>query len=144
MLLKSVRSILIVTILLTGISCSKSNGGSASNETIASIITQGSWKVHLYLNESKDETVSYSSFVFTFNSNGSMAAVNGAVTTTGSWTEAVDSGKRKFTLKWNGGGIPVLLLQIEEDWILKSKSATMIELTDVTATNNDEIHFQKQ
>lgn len=128
--------------MLTGISCSKSSGG-GSTDTIAAIVTQGSWKVHLYLNETKDETVNYNAFVFTFNSNGSMTAVNAGVTTTGTWTETVDSGKRKFTLKWNGGGIPVLLLQIEEDWVLKTKSASMIELTDVTATNNDEIHFQK-
>lgn len=140
---KSISSILVVTVLLTGISCSKSSGGGSSTDTIASIVTQGTWKVHLYLNEAKDETANYSVYTFTFNSNGSMTAVNGGVTTTGTWTEALDSGKTKFTLKWNGGGIPVLLLQIEEDWVLKTKSATMIELTDVTATNNDEIHFQK-
>lgn len=139
---KSVFSLLVVTVLFTGISCSKSSGAGAT-DTIASIVTQGTWKVHLYLNEAKDETSNYSAYTFTFNSNGSMTAVNGGVTTNGTWTEALDSGKTKFTLKWSGGGIPVLLLQIEEDWILKSKSATMIELTDVTATNNDEIHFQK-
>lgn len=143
MFLKSMSSILIVTVLLTGISCSKSSGG-GTTDTIASIVTQGTWKVHLFLNDTKDETANYSTYTFTFNSNGSMTAVNGGVTTNGTWTETVDSGKTKFVLKWAGGGIPVLLLQIEEDWILKSKSATMIELTDVTATNNDEIHFQKQ
>lgn len=142
MISKSINSMVMVAILFTGLSCSKSSSG-GSSDTIASVVTSGTWKVHLYLNDSKDETSTYSSFVFTFNSNGSMTAVNGAVTTTGTWTESVDSGKRKFTLKWNGGGIPVLLLQIEEDWILKTKSATMIELTNVSATNNDEIHFQK-
>ncbi len=139
---KSVCSLLVVTVLLTGISCSKSSGG-GTTDTIASIVTQGTWKVHLFLNDTKDETANYSTYTFTFNSNGSMTAVNGGVTTNGTWTETVDSGKTKFVLKWAGGGIPVLLLQIEEDWILKTKSATMIELTDVTATNNDEIHFQK-
>lgn len=142
MISKSISSMLMVAIFFTGFSCSKSSGGGTS-DTIASVVTSGTWKVHLYMNDTKDETSKYSSYVFTFNSNGSMTAVNGAVTTTGTWTETIDSGKTKFTLKWNGGGIPVLLLQIEEDWQLKTKTATMIELTNVTGVNNDEIHFQK-
>ena len=140
---KSVCSLVVVMTLITGISCSKSSGGGAT-DTIASIVTQGTWKVHLFLNDTKDETANYSAYTFTFNSNGSMTAANGGVTTNGTWSETVDSGKTKFVLKWAGGGIPVLLLQIEEDWLLKTKSATMIEFTNVSGTNNDEIHFQKQ
>lgn len=143
MKLKIILPVILISIVVIAVSCSKSSGG-GSADTIASVITQGSWTIHMYLNETKDETANYSGYVFTFNSNGSVSAVKSGVTTTGTWTEVVDSGKRKFILKWNGGGIPVLLLQIEEDWVLKAKSSTLVELLNQTATNNDELHFIKQ
>jgi len=140
---KLISSLLLVTVVLTGLSCSKNNN-STNNDSISSVITQGNWKVQQYLNETKDETTTYNPYVFTFNSNGSMYAVNGTDTTSGTWTEVLDSNKRKFMLKWNGGGIPVLLLQIEEDWVLTSKSTTMIQLMDQSLNNNDVLNFQKQ
>lgn len=135
--LKSIWTIGIAVLALAG--CSKS--GSTSNpDDIASVITQGKWVIHYYLNQGKDETGNYAGYVFSFGNAGALSATVSSNTNAGTWTELVDSGKRKLVISWTGGGIPVVLLELEDDWILKSKSSTLIELTNGT----DELHFMKQ
>jgi hypothetical protein len=135
--LKSIWTIGITVIALAG--CSKS-GSTGNPDDIASVITQGRWVIHYYLNQGKDETGNYAGYVFSFGNAGALSATVSSNTNAGTWTELVDSGKRKLVISWAGGGIPVVLLELEDDWILKSKSSTLIELTNGT----DELHFMKQ
>jgi hypothetical protein len=139
--MKPVLNILIALLLLPSIiGCNKDDDNAGGGDTIASVITQGKWVVHYYLNQGKDETGNYSGYVFSFGSSGSLSATVSSNTNSGTWTELIDSGKRKLVITWSGGGIPVVLLELEDDWILKSKSSTLIELTNGT----DELHFKKQ
>src|SRR6185436_13032 len=114
--------------------------------TLTTILTQGTWTVHLYLNDGKDETNNYTGYVLTFNSNGSLqAAKTGSNTTNGTWSESTDYySKTKLILTWVGGGIPVELLEIQEDWVLKSKSSTLVQLTNTGSSGTSELHLHKQ
>jgi major membrane immunogen (membrane-anchored lipoprotein) len=124
--------------LFTG--CSKKNDTPA--DTVASVITQGTWKVHFYSKDGKESTATYSTYTFTFKSDGSLTATTGATTINGVWTEVVDSGKRKFTLTFVGGGIQIAMLEIQEDWLVDSKTSMMIELSN-SGGSPKVLHFQK-
>ena len=125
--------------------CSKSNDNPGTNDTLTSIITQGTWIIHLYLNDGKDETSTFTGYVLTFNSNGSLQASKGGNNTSGTWSETTDYyGKTTLALTWVGGGIPIELLEIQEDWLLKSKSSTLVELTNTGSSGSDELHLHKQ
>jgi len=140
------KLLLIVGFPLFIAACGKSNDDPGSNDTLTTILTQGTWSVHLYLNDGKDETSDYTGYVFTFNSNGSLqAAKTGNNTTSGTWSESTDYyNKTKLTLTWVGGGIPVELLEIQEDWVLKAKSSTIVELTNTGSSGTSELHLHKQ
>lgn len=139
--MKPIRNILVSILVLSSfIGCNKDEDNSSGGDTIASVITQGKWVIHYYLNQGKDETSNYSGYVFSFGNGGSLSATSLSNTTSGSWSELLDSGKTKLIINWNGGGIPVVLLELEEHWVLKSKSSTLIELTN----GPDELHFKKQ
>ena len=125
--------------------CSKSSDAPGANDTLTTILTQGTWTVHLYLNDGKDETTDFTGYVFTFNSNGSLQAAKTGNNTSGTWSESTDYyNKTKLTLAWVGGGIPIELLEIQEDWMLKAKSSTIVELTNTGSSGTSELHLHKQ
>lgn len=132
-------SIAFFLVVLLAAACSKHSSGT---DTVASVITQGTWKVHYYSKDGTESTSTYSAYSFTFKADGSLAATNGVVTTNGTWSEINDSGKIKFVLVFVGGGIPVSLLELQEDWIVDTKSATMIELSK-SGGSAKVLHFQK-
>jgi len=140
------KLILILGFPLFIAACGKSNDDPGTNDTLTTILTQGTWTVHLYLNDGKDETNNYTGYVLTFNSNGSLqAAKTGSNTTNGTWSESTDYySKTKLILTWVGGGIPVELLEIQEDWVLKSKSSTLVQLTNTGSSGTSELHLHKQ
>jgi len=140
-----IKLLLLLALPLFIAACSKSEDDPGSGDTLTSIITQGSWVVHLYQNEGKDETSNYTGYVFTFNVNGSMGAKKSGNNTAGTWSESTDYySKTKLIFTWVGGGIPVELLKIEEDWMLKAKSSTVVELTNTGSTGTSELHLHKQ
>lgn len=138
------RALLLVSLVVSSLifnGCDKKS--SSTDDTVASVITQGTWKVHFYSVNGKEETSTYSGLTFTFASSGAVTVTNGATTNSGTWSEITDSGKKKLVLTWTGGAIPVLLLEIEEDWIIDAKTATMIELSN-TGGSAKVLHFQKK
>lgn len=136
------KTILLLSFLTAGIisSCTKDS----DSDSIASIVTQGSWVVHLYTNDAVDETSNYSGYTFTFNSGGIIQATKGSTTYSGLWSEVKDSGKTKFVIVWTGTGIPSALQEIEEDWVVTSKSSTVLELTDSGSAPFDILHFHRK
>ena len=125
--------------------CSKSNDNPGSTDSLTSIITKGTWVVHFYKIDGKDETSNYAGYVFTFNINGSLQAEKTGNTTAGTWSETTDSyDKTKLVLTWVGGGIPVELLKIQEEWVLQAKSSSLIELANTGSSGSSELHLHKQ
>lgn len=137
------RALLFVSLVASSLIFSGCDKKSSTDDTVASVITQGTWKVHFYSVNGKEETSAYSALTFTFATSGAVTVTNGATTNSGTWSEITDSGKKKLVLTWTGGAIPVLLLEIEEDWIIETKSATMIELSN-SGGSAKVLHFQKK
>jgi hypothetical protein len=130
----------LLFLVLFVVSCDKDSDNNQSGDSLTTIVTQGTWRVHYFKHNGADKTSTLAGYFFTFNSNNSITATKAGNNTAGTWSETPDSGKTKLILTWVGGGIPVELLEIEEDWVLKSKSATLIELTD----GADELHLSRQ
>lgn len=132
----------LFVMIVAGISCKKEIAG--TDNTLSGIVVSGTWSVHLYSVNGADFTNNYSGYNFQFKAGGAITATKAPTTTSGIWAEVEDSGKTKLVLSWVGGAIPVALLEIEEDWILTSKSSTMIELSNTSGSGVTTIlHFQK-
>lgn len=104
-----------------------SGGGSGSNN-FTTILTSGTWYVSYFQEDDDNETSAFNGYVFSFNNNGTAAAVRNSMTTTGSWSNYVDSGYNKLELNFDG----LALDEIEDDWRIIEFSATQIRLKDVS------------
>ena len=118
---------------------------STDNDPLANVV-EGMWTVHLFTDDGQNKTSNYNGYTFNFNSNGSLTATIQSVATPGTWSKFTDSGREKLELHWMGGGIPVVLLEIEEDWILKSNVNNLMVLTDTSGSTGKakELHLQRR
>lgn len=119
---------------------------STDDQTMNSNDIPGRWTIHFFMDDGQDKTSNYNGYFFDFNSNGSLVATKSSVATPGTWSKFTDSGREKLELHWMGGGIPVLLLEIEEDWIIKSNSNNLMVLADTSGSTGKvkELHFSRQ
>lgn len=142
--MKQSRLIVAVIIALSAFgSCTKDPSG--ADTSLSGIVVSGTWMIHLYAENSTDLTATYSGYTFEFKSGGALTATKAGTTTSGTWAEVADSGKTKLVLTWVGGAIPVDLLEIEEDWILNSKSSSLIELGNTSGSGViSTLHFMKK
>ena len=103
---------------------------------------EGNWAVHLFTDGGQNKTSNYSGYVFGFNGNGSVTATKAMDITPGTWSKT----SNKLSLHWTGGGIPVVLLEIEEDWVITSNNNSLMVLTDTVGNGGKvkELHFQRQ
>lgn len=135
--------IAIVVILSAFVSCTKDPSG--SDTSLSGIVVSGTWTVHLYSQNSTDLTATYAGYTFEFKTGGALTATKAGTTTSGTWAEVADSGKTKLVISWVGGAIPVALLEIEEDWVLNSKSSSLIELGNTSGSGVvTTLHFMKK
>lgn len=118
--------------------CQSSGGG--GNPTFTSILTSGSWHISYHFDD-VDDTSSYNGYNFTFNSSGTVIAVNNTMNINGTWSTYVDSGENKFLLAFDG----LTLDEIEEDWKITEFTATSIRLKHISGGNGgtDYLYFTK-
>jgi len=158
------KSTLIVALALITVACSKDESdtqeitnNSNSAQQVTTLMTQtGSWKITYFWDTDKDETSNFSGYVFSFNSDGSLVAVKGSTTVSGSWSVLDDS--NNSSSDDDGGStddddfniffsVPTTsdFDDLIDDWDIISVSATKIELTDVSGGNGgtDFLTFEK-
>lgn len=132
----------LIAFLLTATmfsSCSNDDDPQPDNNAV---ISSGAWVVHLYTDSGNDETSDYSGYEFVFASNGNMTAARAGVTTTGTWGTRTDDGKRKMDINLNTTNAD--LLELNDDWVIKSITASLIELEDDNAASGEVLHFMKK
>lgn len=151
-LLKAVLAIFIYTGL--AMSCDKDDDNSQQQNTpIAQTINtaqSGSWKITYFFDSDQNETDHFTGYVFTFNENGSLVAIKGNTTVTGTWS-VTDSNSSD-----DDGGLgdvdfniffasPADFEDLSDDWDIISVSNSKIELTDVSGGNGgtDFLTFEK-
>lgn len=121
--------------------CNSNSGGGSGGGSVdfANVLTTGNWRI-TYFFEDVDETASYNSYNFTFNSNGTSVAI-GNQTINGTWSSYLDSGTQKLDIAFDG----ITLDDIEEDWKVIEFTPTLIRLKHVSGGNGgtDYLTFTK-
>ena len=113
-----------------------------SNSSTSEIVGQGTWKVTLYNDSGNEETQNFAGYNFTFDSNGTIAAVKNASTVNGTWNTGVDDSQNKLILDF---GSTVQFSELNEDWVILEKTASKIRLEHVSGGNGgtDLLTFEK-
>jgi hypothetical protein len=135
-LLVPVLAIALVTMLFMS-ACSKNNSSPDIPGAVAPVLP-GNWMIHYYFNVT-EQSSKYLPYTFTFNSNGTFAATKTGASFNGTWKDEVDSGKRKLTLNFDASVTESALLELEEDWIVVSSGASLINLQN----NAVQVQFMK-
>jgi len=113
-----------------------------SNSSTSEIVGQGTWKVTLYNDSGNEETQNFAGYNFTFDSNGTIAAVKNASTVNGTWNTGADDSQNKLILDF---GTAVQFSELNEDWLILEKTASKIRLEHVSGGNGgtDLLKFEK-
>lgn len=149
--MKKFQSITLTLVLLLSlgiVSCSKDDDNSNSdsqtaNQTIAEVeqtVETGTWTVSKYIDSGDDETNDYNGYNFSFNSDGTLVATNGTNTVSGTWSVTNSSGNSSDDDSSSDDDIdfniffvsPELFNELSDDWDILSRTATKIELRDVS------------
>lgn len=101
-------------------------GGGGGND-IDDFLTDGTWFVSSYTEDSDDQTADYAGYELTFNVNGTVVADNGSNTINGTWM-SMNSGNN-MALMFDS--LPFSELN-DEDWDVLSASDTEVTLQDVS------------
>lgn len=121
--------------------CSKDDK-SGSDGPITPIVTAGGWHVSLFSERNNDETSDFSGYNFTFQPDGKLIAVKGAVTKTGSWSESTSSNKLIIDLGSKSDSNKPLG-ELTDDWYIISHTDSKISLTDDNATREEKLEFTR-
>lgn len=116
------------------------NNGGASQ-----IVMEGSWRVTLFQEDNSNQTNHFNGYVFTFNSNGSLIAVNGGTTQTGTWSTNGDDSSNKLWIAFPTAPDDSPFEEITEDWQIIAKTPSKIELKHVSGGDGstDLLTFEK-
>ena len=120
-----------LTILVFGLSsCTKDKN--STDPSTSDIVGQGAWKVTLFNDSGNDETQNFAGYNFTFNSNGTIAAVKNASTVNGTWNTGSDDSQNKLFLDF---GTTLQFSELNEDWVILEQTASKIRLEHVSGGN---------
>ncbi len=152
-----------ITAAIILVACSKdetSNNTNTANETsadqVAAIAKNGTWTITYFFDTDQDETNNFSGYAFTFKEDGSLIAINGNTTVSGTWSVLDDSSNSSSDDDGNSTDdddfnifFPVPdtndFEDLNDDWDIISVTANKIELTDVSGGNGgtDFLTFEK-
>jgi len=125
---------------------------SESVQAVSNLVVSGSWSITSYVDSGTDETSDYTGYSFTFNSDGSLDAVNGSTMITGTWSVTSDDSSDDddydsmddidFNIFFSA---PPNFEELSDDWDIVSRSSTRIELIDISGGNGgtDTLTFEK-
>lgn len=116
---------------------------------VVNTMSQGTWRVTLYQDSGTDETSHFTGYNFTFASANVLTATNGTNTYTGTWSvtnsDSNDDNPNNdldFNIFFAS---PANFADLTDDWDIASRTATRIQLIDVSGGNggNDYLTFEK-
>lgn len=155
------NTIVTLTLLLVGLvatSCSSDNNDdtiqdpSVSIQVLTDLAVSGSWTISSFIDSGTDETNDFAGYTFTFNADGSLVAVNGSTTITGNWSVTSDDSSDDDDYDSNDDidfnilfSAPPEFAELSDDWDIVSRSASRIELIDISGGNGgtDTLTFEK-
>jgi len=134
---------------------SDSNGNQSSIDQITEIAETGTWRIISFIDSGDDETSDFNGYAFTFNQDGTLIAVNGSTTLSGTWSVTDDSSsssddddnssdQEDFNIFFP---VPESndFEDLNDDWDIVSVSEVSISLTDVSGGNGgtDTLVFER-
>jgi len=148
---KRIFNVMVVISLMAAFgACSPSDDSSQPNSTsaeqTANLVRQGTWEITYFYDTDQDETANFSGYSFSFNQDGTLVAVNGSTTVTGSWSvtdgSSDSSDDDDFNIFFSA---PRDFEDLTDDWDIISSSETEIRLIDVSGGNGgtDYLTFTK-
>lgn len=137
-------SLLIAGITLMALNgCKKDdNNNNGIGNSTGGIVTTGQWRVSYFFDKDKEETSDYNGYVFEFKSGGGMTATRNGQTTSGNWSEGTDDGKPRFNIQLNTTDDK--LSELNDDWVVDSKTDKELKLSDDNDTHTEQLHFTRQ
>ena len=150
---KIIFGVLIIATVFLTFSCSSDDDGNSTNSNsisaVISTMNSGTWRITKYIDSGDNETTDFSGYNFTFADNNILMAVNGSDEVLGAWSVTNDSSSDDspssdldFNIMFSG---PAKFLELTDDWDIVSRSASKIELIDVSGGNGgtDYLTFEK-
>lgn len=123
-----------------GIKDCTTNSGSIGNQNFVSILTNGTWYVSYYFDDS-DETLNYKGYNFTFNNNQTVTVVKEKNTFAGNWSTFVNNSQDIFLLKFEDSKLD----ELEDDWKISEFTTTNVRLKNKSSSDGttDYLYFTK-
>lgn len=140
--MKKTALLILMSLSAVLISCNKSddNNPSPSGTTSVNDNVPGQWKVSYYYDNDKNETSNYSSYTFTFSSDGTLTAMNSNQTFQGNWSNTIDDSLPRLVISISGNSD---LQELSDDWVIISISSSLISLEDDNTTKLEQLKFSK-
>ncbi|MEP2937377.1 MAG: hypothetical protein ABJM06_03205 [Gilvibacter sp.] len=117
----------------------------SADQTIAQVedtVEAGTWRISKYIDSGDDETNDYNGFSFSFNADGTLDATNDIMTVSGIWSvtdsssnssdDSSDDDDVDFNIFFAS---PALFSELSDDWDILSRTASKLELKDVSGGN---------
>ena len=102
----------------------------------------GNWRVSSYYDNDKDETSDFAGYVFAFQNGGVLMATRNGQTTTGSWFETTNDRLPRLVLNLHTSDDK--LNDVNDDWVIVSRTGNEIKLRDDNTSKNEQLHFVRQ
>ncbi len=99
-------------------------------------LTATSWKITQFIYDNSDNTSDYSNYVFKFNSDGTLSALDDVITYDGSWSTS-SSDPVIFNLNMNYWST-----ELNQYWDVVTHSSTKIELKHESLGDTDILVFE--
>jgi hypothetical protein len=132
--------------------CSDDNDttNTANPTPVINTVNQGTWRITLYEDNGVNETNNYANYIFTFNSNGVLTAVN-TTTYNGTWSVTASNSNDDsqddldFNIAFLAPAPSAFTDDLTDDWDIISYTANKIQLIDVSGGNGgtDYLTFEK-
>ncbi len=119
-------------------------------EEVKAMVTNGEWEITYYEDSDVEETSDYDGYVFTFNTDGTLAVTNGSTSLSGAWSitesENSDDDDSKSDVDFNiFFASPDIFEELADDWDILKYANSKIELWDVSGGDGstDYLTFEK-
>jgi len=138
-----------ILILFVALGCTDDDGPSNNTQDrLESDLENGTWRITKFIDSDKDETNDFAGYNFTFLDSGVLIADNGANQYEGTWsiTDSNSNDDSQDDLDFNiNFNLTNDFKDLNDDWDILSRSATKIELIDVSGGNGgtDYLTFEK-
>lgn len=146
--------IVMISFSLMSFTCSNDddeiNNNSQQIAQIENIAQSGTWQITNFVDSGQNETSDFTGYTFSFNTDGTLVATNGANTLNGTWSITDDSSDDDSSddIDFNIF-FPVPesnnFEELNDDWDIVSISSNKIELIDISGGNGgtDVLTFEK-